>query len=104
MLLITSVGVGSGISLNHPVDSELSLLGDGLQVKVFPNPFSDRVVISSNERIDSYRIYNILGALVGEGKSQSNQLELDTSRLGAGIYMMEVQSGNRRVAVKIVRK
>ena len=77
---------------------------DNLQVKVYPNPFADKVMISSNVTIDSYRIYNILGAQVREGSSQMQQLELDTSDLSSGIYMLEVQSGNRRMTVKIVRR
>lgn len=106
--LLLSCLVYSGVQSSTAVSkSELITVldqSDNLQIKVYPNPFSDKVMISSNLTIDSYRIYNILGAQVREGSSQLNQLELDTSDLSSGIYMLEVQSGNRRMTVKLVRR
>jgi len=74
-------------------------------VLVFPSPFSNRLVISSqNNIIDQVYIYNGSGLLVLHLDSKKEQYEINTSNFTEGIYLVKVldKSGEVKV-VKIVK-
>ena len=62
-------------------------------VRVFPNPFKNRVVISSDDHLTDLRLYNQLGVLVLEKNNIStHQIELYLEELPEGIYYMQGSS------------
>lgn len=73
-------------------------------VTVFPNPFSDKLTITANERIVSYKIYNILGSLVAQDKSNNNIARIDTSKFHSGVYLLEVISSNTKTTLKVIKR
>ena len=68
--------------------------------RVYPNPASDYIKIASTEVIDRLEIYSILGNLV---ISKSNYLDrIDISNLNPGIYLLNIYSGSKKIAKKVV--
>ena len=71
-------------------------------VKIYPNPTNGVVNIQSNNaEITSVSVYDLLGKQVfATDKLIDNQINL--SGLNHGVYMLDVQSGNRSVIKKII--
>ena len=75
-------------------------------VKVFPNPVSDLIFVESKNDIKSYRIYNLLGKVVLEGKfmRKKEAVEINTKSILQGTYILELKSelaSYRRKIIKI---
>lgn len=82
--------------------SALSLDDDiASSFKVYPNPSSDLVSVSSNLPIDRMLLYNALGQIV---KENSKSLTMDVSSLPKGIYILKIESDNAIVTKKILIK
>lgn len=64
------------------------------QLSVFPNPSKDRLVVRMDEgRSFEVKVYDTNGKalfLVGEG---TGQIVLEVAHLSAGIYLLEIRSG-----------
>lgn len=72
-----------------------------LSIKVYPNPASSIVAISSEGEIENVTIYSTNGAVVlKSGKYET----IDISSLEAGIYFVFVQTNNGIQTVKIQKK
>ncbi len=69
--------------------------------KVFPNPVSDVVNISSKTIIDKVELYNVLGEKVLQS---TNTKTLNVESLNAGIYILKVFSNDESATKKIVIK
>ncbi|WP_196886153.1 T9SS type A sorting domain-containing protein [Aureivirga sp. CE67] len=80
---ITTVGVLSVENSN--IDSS---------IRLFPNPTSEILNISSDNNLEKIEIYSILGKQVKEVllKKTSNIHQLDVSKLDSGIYFIEITS------------
>jgi len=73
--------------------------------KVFPNPTSDHITISTKgNRINQIRIVDIAGKLVFENQSalNSNEITIPVHQLGNGTYILTVQSNGQQKSQKIV--
>lgn len=76
----------------------LSGLNDGAtnELKIYPNPVTDKLVVANAPAALTLRIYNLQGVMLVE----THASELDVSGYPAGIYLLDV-NGRR---VKIVKK
>jgi hypothetical protein len=66
-------------------------------VSVYPNPVTDRIIISGTEGAAGFRIMDLRGSLVGEGVLTAGENVLDATSLATGSYLIEVirPDGNR---------
>lgn len=71
------------------------------QMRVFPNPTSSYINVSSNEFIDSIEIYDVQGKKVLTAASQN---QIDISNLNSGLYLIKLYSGIGLVTKKIIIK
>lgn len=73
-------------------------------VKLYPNPAKDFVIINisqGDDLPDSYGIYNALGQQIGQIKvSTSNDLTVDTASLSKGVYFLKI---NKETASKTLQ-
>ena len=78
--------------------------------EVFPNPFSDQIVISLENGISStltYRLYNQLGAVVLSGNQNkvAERLELETpNSLSPGLYILELEIAGTLQRFKLMKQ
>ena len=76
-----------------------------INVKVFPNPATEELVISSEKEFDVIEIYNISGELVfSEESSRKNTSNLNLSSLSRGIYILKIIGANYCLHKKIIKK
>ena len=68
-------------------------------IQVYPNPFSDKIIISSESLVD-ISVYNILGSQVLKEKSIS---VLNTTSLKQGIYIFKIEYEGLETYVKMVK-
>lgn len=79
-----------------------SVDSDYLQnIKVQPNPTTDKIIVESNENIKSITIMSINGALIFENKKQK---EIDLSGLPSGMYFLNIVTENTQKTIKVVKE
>ena len=77
---------------------------DTINVKVYPNPVTDKLVISAPDAIfKKYEIYGINGQLVRTGEMSSNEKEVNVSSLAKGIYILRLEGEVVLKTVKIIK-
>lgn len=67
-------------------------------LRVFPVPANDRIVLRAAERIGAYRVLNAEGRLVATGSGNlRTEMTVDVDRLPQGLYTIEAQLANGAV-------
>ncbi len=79
------------------------------EASFFPNPFSERLRIATELDLTEevhIRLYSPAGVLIKSGNYMlsNGQLELDTSRLTKGIYLVEVNGQNIELKFKAIKQ
>jgi hypothetical protein len=90
----------SGYILTHPLAvNNLSKTDD---VKIYPNPATTQLTISSPENITAITINNLLGQTVYSQLQTANckQLQLDVAALPSGVYFVKINGAEVRKFVK----
>ena len=73
-------------------------------VKVYPNPATDKLTIETNNvNLSSIEIYNLLGKKVLEQNKLSNNT-INISNLSNGVYMLKLNSDNMSITKKLIVK
>ncbi len=79
-----------------------------LQGMVYPNPFSESITISFSEEISgniNIEIDDLLGRTVYCNKySATQELEIGLSNLTSGLYNIKIQTGNKHLIAKLIKK
>ncbi len=93
---------------NDPIEILNESIDEELKVKVYPNPFEDRLTIDLTEPLEqsgTVALYDLQGRLMLEQDfdEQSNRLELQTDALNSGMYVVRVQVGYRVFSQKLVK-
>ncbi|MDR0207008.1 MAG: T9SS type A sorting domain-containing protein [Bacteroidales bacterium] len=77
---------------------------NNLQVKIFPNPASDSIIIECNIVIESVQIFNETGQVVLSKSVKEEKTVIDTSNLLSGIYLIVVKTDNNTHTGKLIIK
>ncbi len=73
-------------------------------LKIYPNPFIDRIHISCPKGISKVLICNILGQVVGVHEINSSETSISTLGLKSGVYFMVFYSANgEKKVVRVVK-
>ncbi|MHB1148302.1 MAG: M4 family metallopeptidase [Lutibacter sp.] len=101
---ITNSAVNYGVSF---ADTSAKSLGNenvnDLTALIFPNPTSDfiQIKLAQNNKL-SYKIMNRLGQVVKAGNASNNSINV--SYLLPGIYLLEVNDGQKSISTKLIKK
>ncbi|QAA82166.1 T9SS type A sorting domain-containing protein [Aequorivita sp. H23M31] len=72
------------------------------QMILYPNPVKDDLNIElQTDRATDYKIYSILGQIVGEGTYTEN---IDVSNLKSGVYMLEVNTDKEKMIERFIKE
>jgi hypothetical protein len=74
---------------------------NSVSAKVYPNPTQGEVVVES-EGLSHIRIVNAFGQTVYNAKVEGEQVRIDLSQMGKGIYMMHIEANGGHAVRKIV--
>ena len=70
---------------------------------IYPNPVVNTLHISlQDDRTTSFKIYNLLGQEVKSGNA--SQTEINVSNLNSGIYIFEMNDGQKTITKKFIKK
>lgn len=72
-------------------------------VKIYPNPTTDFVSISSTENIRSFELFDMTGKLIRVGLINSFETKIDLTSQNKGIYFLKINTDSGSLARKIVR-
>ena len=106
LAFVNIAGYGQPIYLDNILvksSGTLSVINEDIEnnLKVFPNPASDKLIIKTRYNIDKMELYNILGTKVIEN---NNTQELNISSLANGVYILQIYSGKTKLIKRIVKQ
>jgi len=70
----------------------------------YPNPTKDVVTINADQAISTITVSNMLGQEVVRTAPGTNQTQIDLSTFNTGVYLVTVETADRRSTVKIVKE
>jgi hypothetical protein len=74
------------------------------RVKIYPNPSSGVMVITSEINKGTYNLHDITGKTLLQGTVSTTKFSLDISSLSSGVYFVSVSDGERQVNGKVVKE
>ncbi len=74
------------------------------ELKVYPNPVSDRLQIEKDQSIDQIVVYDVLGHQILTQNVQSNVSTVATQAWSPGIYFVKILSQGSGQTVKIIKR
>ncbi len=75
----------------------------GRYLKIFPNPVSDVVTISSKALINRIKLFTSTGQLIIDTDVQDNNFRIEMSDFEKGIYLIKVETTNGVVVEQIIK-
>ncbi|MGY0392211.1 T9SS type A sorting domain-containing protein [Bizionia sp. KMM 8389] len=87
----------------YEYNSTLGLEDDiyDFELKLYPNPASDRLFIKSNKTINRLTIYNVNGQVIKQIHSISNGV--DVSSLPTGLYFLNIKTAKGEISKKFIK-
>lgn len=73
-------------------------------ISFFPNPVANKLTVTSLYKLDTYKIYNVLGKLVAQGVAKGNVTEIDLSSLESGLYFVNAMAGELQTTFKVTKQ
>ena len=70
---------------------------------IYPNPFTSVVSITTAQAAHCIRVYDIIGHLLKEQSISSTQFDLDLNGLSTGVYLLQIDYGDRRSVHRIMK-
>jgi len=78
---------------------------NSMNVRLYPNPFSDVITITSDQNlIESVKVYDLKGVLLYQTRDNSTEVNVNLSNLSSGIYLIKTASPNGETMHKVVKK
>ena len=99
------------VAAQLPVRANVST-GNGIEdqllrmVKVYPNPFNDKIIVESESGLNNemyVTIINALGQVVYNIRVNQKRMEISTENLPEGFYQLLIRSGNNLSARKLIK-
>jgi hypothetical protein len=75
-----------------------------LNLSVFPNPFSDKLIVEKSFGIIEYALIDIKGQQILFGKEFSSRLQLDLSKIKSGLYILRISADGKTSNFRVVKK
>jgi hypothetical protein len=103
-LFVTPVRGPDWICVFNPLYTGIQQFKSGQynEVTVFPNPATDKIVITSPEKITGIKICSMTGTEVFSGNFNEQNIELPAGRLAPGIYLVEITTRSGKFLKKVV--
>jgi len=73
-------------------------------VQVYPNPVTNTLNIQSEENISKAELFDLNGRMIQSVKNNSNTIQLNTSHLNSGVYLLKTTVNGKTLTQKIVKK
>ena len=86
------------------IPSNLSSNTNKQDIKVYPNPFSNRTQISINNLIGPFHIeiFDLNGKIIHTLKTNEKEFYLENTKISKGIYWLKIKNQPQTVPLKII--
>jgi hypothetical protein len=104
---VTDTNGCSAYSLNTLVmDMSIDKPSQDFGVKIFPNPFNNAFNLTIDKAPTFIKIYNSIGTLIYESRnvSQNTNFNINLENYAAGIYVVQLQVGDKLTSHKVSKK
>lgn len=87
------------------LEGYVSTFDPGLKESVFvyPNLFSDFIVLSSTVSEVKYKVYDLMGSILMQGETTADHTKLDLGKFEKGIYFIKLESNDRFWTQKLIK-
>lgn len=88
-------------------NKELSGLNNAVTITDFPNPVTDRLIVSVNSTGDTegvIELFDVLGNIIKVQNITGKTNLVDFSNLSSGIYLIKVRTSNKTLEQKIIKQ
>ena len=75
-----------------------------VEIDLYPNPVKNLLTVEAQEDIDQLEVFNLIGALVYNKKNCTNKVEIATSDLAPGTYIIRLTTQNALEIRKFVKE
>ncbi|WP_167400522.1 CotH kinase family protein [Flavobacterium psychrolimnae] len=93
----------SWVATNNDTLANRSFLASST-LTIYPNPVSNTLRIQASKPMTGVKMFNILGALVHEIKTDSENINMDLSAYSSGIYFLTIYNDEGFTSRKIIKK
>ena len=93
----------SWVATNNDTLANRSFLASST-LTIYPNPVSNILRIQASKPMTGVKMFNILGALVHEIKTDSENINMDLSAYSSGIYFLTIYNDEGFTSRKIIKK
>jgi hypothetical protein len=93
----------SWVATNNDTLANRSFLASST-VTIYPNPVSNTLRIQASKPMTGVKMFNVLGALVHEIKTDSENINMDLSAYSSGIYFLTIYNDEGFTSRKIIKK
>lgn len=92
-------------SFTISLSADISKISDDIKIYLYPNPASEKIIISGLESIDNVKvkIYTVLGELMGI-LILNDENEIDIKTLPIGVYSIHIRTDEAEFARKFIKK
>ena len=74
-------------------------------IKIYPNPFQNKVIIAFDESIDAeLKVFDVNGRLLKDQKLNATENNIDMSNLPSGLYLFQITSDSKTMIQKVIKK
>lgn len=87
--------VGNALSVSNP---------DSNAITYYPNPVQDILKFQTNEPIDALKVFDLTGKVILHQTKLELQSAIDLSSLSVGMYIVELEIGEQKKRIKILKK
>lgn len=107
-LVLSATGAANPVYIDNFYFSKASVLStkdfELISVKSYPNPIDNKLFISAKEILDKISIYSIVGKEVKRFEGKSNKVEINTSDLKSGVYILKYMIKNSTGTIKFIKR
>lgn len=90
------------VKFNLTIINDLNEFGEKIQILIYPNPVSDRLVIESNEELLKIELINISGEVLYLEMINNKKTIIFVSRYPSGIYLLKATNKHKSNTVKVI--
>ena len=96
--------VNSNRTLVANVQNTVGIEEHAVSFELYPNPVSDKLTVEATESIDHVEVFSITGAMVFSQKNCAEKVEINTTDLPAGTYVIRLTTQNTTEVRRFVKK
>jgi len=72
-------------------------------IKLFPNPVSENITLTSDRTLEKYEVHSISGTLFLQGALKETETVIEVSKLPAGLYLLTTLTSGEKLIKKFLK-